>query len=120
MQRKRFMIGWGMLLGLSLPLVFAGCATTSEEEEGPLRRTHYTIRPGDPIPHRWPLPAEHPVYIDWHYTDSSVQPTKGFRGWDFNSDGLFDMLEVLNADGEVQISAYDFDHDGIIDETIYY
>jgi hypothetical protein len=41
----------------------------------------------------------------------------GFRGWDFDGDNRFDLLEVLKPDGSVQMRAYDLDGDGVVDVT---
>jgi hypothetical protein len=54
------------------------------------------------------------IGVNWTY--SNGEKTKGsYRGWDFDRDGQFDMLEVLSQDGDQVSWAYDFDGDALID-----
>ena len=48
-------------------------------------------------------------------SDGSTVSKEGFRGWDIDHDGKFDVLEVLAADGTTTSWVYDFNGDGKID-----
>jgi hypothetical protein len=95
-----------------------GCATTAPEDLDPKgKKTHYTLRTGEPLPHAEPKSTETPILVDWYYENGAVLTSEGFRGWDFDHDGRFDMLQVLSEDGQIQGLAFDFDGDGRIDAT---
>ena len=49
------------------------------------------------------------------YKNGDRKTQTGFRGWDMDGDGRFELLEVLDPDGTVQARVYDFDGDGRID-----
>ena len=53
--------------------------------------------------------------VNWTYSDGSKKSKEGFRGWDMDHDGRFDMLEVVDGEGQIVSWAYDFDGDGVID-----
>ncbi len=75
----------------------------------------YTLKEGDIIQHKAPLPNLTKIYVDWTYSDGGKASSEGFRGWDIDRDGKFDVLEALDSSGKVYIWAFDFDGDGIID-----
>jgi hypothetical protein len=92
-----------------------GCVTTEDETADPHKPTHYTLRRGPTAEHAAPLPAQTDVLVDWHYANGDRKTQTGFRGWDMDGDGRFELLEVLGPDGQVQARVYDFDGDGEID-----
>jgi hypothetical protein len=62
-----------------------------------------------------PLPERTQVLVDWTYSDGAKHSKEGFRGWDVNHDGRFDMVEVLDEAGKPVSWAYDFNGDFVID-----
>ena len=99
----------------ALAMVLGGCITTSDgpaKAEGP---THYTLETGKVQDNPAPLPDMTPIMVHWHMPDGSVKTVEGFRGWDFDGDHRFEMVEVLDKDDGVQSWVYDFDADGVID-----
>lgn len=94
------------------------CATTPPPSQvDPLTRTHCTLQIGEKIPNPTPLPEETKILVNWHLLNGSKVTSVGFRGWDFNRDGRYEMVDVLNEDGTLQARVYDFDGDGVIDDT---
>ena len=73
------------------------------------------LRLGPKHPQARPLPDETDILIEWHYSDGSTTRTVGFRGWDFDRDGRFEMVEVLDPSAHVTRRVLDFDGDGRID-----
>lgn len=92
-----------------------GCVTGSDTSNS-VAPTHYTLQVGERVPHPAPLPDETKILVKQHGQDGAVLARAGFRGWDFNKDGRFEMVDVLNEDGSLQVRAFDFDGDGVIDE----
>lgn len=95
------------------------CTTVTsmiDDSKGP-ERMYYVLRPGDTVPAPRPLPNRTDILVEWHYDDNSETSNLGFRGWDFDRDGQFDMVEVFGADGAVQTRIFDFNGDGIIDDV---
>ena len=106
-------------LALSLVMASASCTTVTsivDGNKGP-ERLYYVLRPGDTIPAPKPLPSRTDIMVEWHYDDQSETSNLGFRGWDFDRDGQFDMVEVFSADGAVQTRIFDFNGDGVIDDV---
>lgn len=105
---------------LAVVVVFAVSACTTldpKDQDGKIIKTHYTLRAGDRKLNPPPLPAKTPISVDWHYSDGSSSTISGFRGYDFDGDGRFEMVEVLKKDGTIQSYVYDFDHDGRVDQV---
>lgn len=101
---------------LLMMLVCASCATTPEPEvKGPPEPVFYTLRTAKPIKHESPLPNKISIYVDWKMSDGSTVSKEGFRGWDIDHDGKFDVLEVLSEDGVTTSWVYDFNGDGKVD-----
>jgi hypothetical protein len=99
-------------------LLLAACSTTSkDDDQDGLTRTHYLLEVGEKIPHPAPLPTETKIVVQWHLKNGETRRVEGFKGWDFNRDGRFEMVDVLNEDGTLQSRAFDFDGDGTIDGT---
>lgn len=96
-------------------MLAAGCATTTPDEMTGATKTHYTLKLGEMIPNHAPLPARTNIQVTWHYSNGASESLDGYRGWDFDGDQRFEMVEVMGADGKVQTRVYDFDGDGRID-----
>jgi hypothetical protein len=93
-----------------------GCSTTETSQNEPLKRTHYLLTTGDTEVNSGLLPNETPVFVEWHYSNGDRKKHKGFSGWDFDGDGRFEMVDVINEDSAVQATVFDFDSDGKIDQ----
>jgi hypothetical protein len=99
---------------LGLILVCSGCATVkAPDEKEPVTPT-YTLSSSKPVRHQKPLPIESTILVHWKLGEIE-KTVKGFRAWDFNHDGKFDMLETLSEEGQITGRAFDFDGDGRID-----
>lgn len=91
----------GGKVGESLPLEGTkGVTDYILLEKGQIRRTEY------------PLPDLIPFTQKNFGKAKTAQEYLRFRGWDFNRDGLPDMVEELNEAGDVIVRAYDFNNDG--------
>jgi hypothetical protein len=55
--------------------------------------------------------------VIWHYEDGYEDVVPGFMGWDFDRDGRFEMLDILDVSGAVIQRVFDFDDDGQIDQS---
>ena len=103
--------------------ILAGCFTTAakQPESGVATAKQapkviaYDVKQGPWVAHNQPLPAEQNVFIDWYYSDGSVVRQRAYRGWDFNADGRFDMLEALDAERKTSARLFDFTGNGKID-----
>lgn len=105
---------WTIVAGLS----FVGCATTQSPDAEDIKNAtpaFYTLKEGATIQHKAPLPNLTKIFVNWTYSDGGKSSQEGFRGWDIDRDGNFDMLEALDADGKPYMWAYDFDGNGVID-----
>lgn len=109
----------GLFAGLTafvLACAASGCAGTGDgDPDGLGGETHYTLKRGTATQHPKPLPTEWPILVDHFQNGGEKVTTEGFRGWDFNGDGRFEMVDVLNADGSLQARLFDFDEDGRVD-----
>ena len=106
-----------MLAILALVALFiAGCTGDKKvDEDLPPSKTHYTLKVGEKINHGAPLPSQSQIMVTWHMSDGTTNKVHGFNGWDFNKDGRYDMVEVLDEKGKVQNLVFDFDGDGVVD-----
>ena len=99
-------------------LTFA-CATTPKAavtaRPSVLPPSLYTLKEGDKIQNQMPLPNKTKISVNWQNVEGKPDPVEGFRGWDLDHDGRFDMLEVLDEAGNTNMWAFDFDGDGVID-----
>ena len=95
------------------------CTTVTGAITGPKEpeRIYYVLRPGHPVPAPNHLPSHTDIHVEWHFDDLSTSTDLGYRGWDFDRDGSFEMVEVFDARGDVQTRIFDFNGDGVIDET---
>lgn len=109
--------GFGNAVALAavVYLSASGCATTEEAAPKAPEKTHYTLSTGQTTVHPGLLPRETPVFVEWHYSNGDKKSQQGFTGWDFDGDGRFEMVEVLNDEASVQATIFDFDGDGQID-----
>ena len=103
---------------LACVILVIGCATTPEPqmvESKVVSPAFYTLKEGAVIPNKAPLPSQTKIFVNWTYSDGGKSSQEGFRGWDIDRDGNFDMLEALDAEGKPYMWAYDFDGNGVID-----
>lgn len=81
----------------------------------PVVPSFYTLKEGVKVSYEAPLPNKTEIMVNWTYSDGGKKTQEGFRGWDFDHDGRFEMLEVLDPSGKPTMWAYDFNADGVID-----
>jgi hypothetical protein len=102
----------------------SSCSTTTElkaeADQSPEKAksagpAFYILKEGDKVENKLPLPNKTQIMVNWTYSDGSKKSKEGFRGWDMDHDGRFDMLEVVDVQGQIVSWAYDFDGDGVID-----
>ena len=121
------------ILTLVLAAMFTSCVTSkpssematenasesdviSTDQQGkPVVPSFYTLKEGVKIQYAAPLPNKTEIMVNWTYSDGGKKTQEGFRGWDFDHDGRFEMLEVLDTSGKPTMWAYDFNADGVID-----
>lgn len=113
-KKSRKYVPLCLLCGLGL-LIQACVSAGGDGSEQGLTATHYTLEAAPAREHESPLPDETRIFVDWHYTAGESRRSEAFRGWDFDGDQRFEMVEVLNTDGSVQSRLFDFDGDGRID-----
>jgi hypothetical protein len=111
MKKCRFILWLGLISASFLGL---SCASTDEKSDENIK-THYTLTLGKTKVHGEPLANETMIKVNWHHANGDVKTVDGFRGWDFDYDGRFEMIEVLSESGEPQTYVFDFDADGVID-----
>jgi hypothetical protein len=107
-------------LWLIICILGASCASTEKKTLGldeKLLPTHFTLESGPAEKKANPLPDYIPIYVRSYAGDQLLERQLGYRGWDFNKDGVIDMLEVLDAKGQVLRRAYDWNRDGQVDEV---
>ncbi len=103
---------------LALALGLVGCSTIQSPEMSEVNvasPAFYTLKEGAAIEHPAPLPNLTKIFVNWTYSDGGKSSQEGFRGWDIDRDGSFDMLEALDSEGKPYMWAYDFDGNGVID-----
>lgn len=110
----------GNLAGCLVLTFLSGCVTPpkSEPESSEKRAAgpaFYVLREGERLDYSMPLPNRTQILVDWTYSDGAKYSKEGFRGWDVNHDGRFDMVEVLDEAGKPVAWAYDFNGDSVID-----
>lgn len=59
-----------------------------------------------------PLPLLSELWTETYLDNVLVSSQKSALSWDFDRDGLADMVELLNDRGEITKSIYDFDRNG--------
>jgi hypothetical protein len=90
--------------------------TSSPQNHG--RKVRYELTQLKPKISADPLPTQTDITIKWIYEDGFEETYNGFRGWDFNDDGQFDLVEELDYSGQVIRRAFDFDRDGLVDKVL--
>ena len=89
-------------------LFVAGCAT----ESVPL---HYEVSSLASSQSHSVLPKGSKIYLIESIDGELMRSETPFVGWDFDSDGRFDMLEIYDRENDRKSHAFDFDGDGQID-----
>lgn len=107
-----------IILLLFTLLISGGCASTPEKvpgKENTTKKTHFILKRDKMKDYPLPLPKYTSIWENWYQGETLVSKRIGYRGWDFDRDDQFDMLEILGEKGEITARAYDFDSDGKID-----
>ncbi len=91
------------------------CATKPQEKQV-VDEPFYTLHETKTTHHPYPLPNQSSIFVEWTFGDGTKKIVEGFRGWDVDHDGRFEMLEILSDKGEVEGWAFDFDGDGRVDQ----
>lgn len=78
---------------------------------------YFVLERGELTENRHPLPNYVPMYLKKITENKEVSRRLAYRAWDFNRDGLMDMVETINEDGAVISRSFDFDFDGSIDSV---
>jgi len=107
----------GLAVVTSVVWLAAGCASDRQQGASEPVRTYYTLRAGAFMPHQAPLPNATDILVTWHDSKGASREVLGFRGWDFEGDGRFEMIEVLGQNGTPTAYVYDFNGDGRVDVT---
>lgn len=110
----------GNLAGCLVMTLLNGCVTLQKphpesSEKLAAGPAFYVLREGEQLDYPMPLPNRTQILVDWTYSDGAKHSKEGFRGWDVNHDGRFDMVEVLDQAGMPVAWAYDFNGDSVID-----
>ena len=102
---------------LSISILGVACVSTEKTPDPAVvaPRTHYVLEPGPLQKGDDPLPDLTPIYVRIYAGDQMVEKRLAYRAWDFNKDGNFDMLEYLDAQGQVIRRSYDMNRDGRVD-----
>lgn len=108
---RLLMLNLAAIAGLSSCSTLKATLNTSKPKAGP---AFYVLREGQRIDQRPPLPDRMDIGVHWTYSNGD-KTKESFRGWDFDRDGQFDMLEVVDQAGTPVSWAYDFDGDALID-----
>ncbi len=105
--------------GLLISILGVACASTEKTQgpDGKLLPTHFTLESGAVEKKADPLPDYIPIFVNSYAGETLLERHLGYKGWDFNKDGVIDMLEVLDAKGQVLRRAYDWNRDGQVDEV---
>jgi hypothetical protein len=82
-----------------------------------IERTHFSLIKGDAVTASNELPVYYPIWVVWYRGEVEVSRELGYRGWDFNSDGRIDLVEMLTKGESPAVTArvYDFNFDGTVD-----
>jgi len=106
-------------LWLIISILGTSCASTEKTlgPDGKPLPTHFTLESGPAEKKANPLPDYIPIYVRSYAGDQLLGRQLGYKGWDFNKDGVIDMLEILDAKGQVLRRAYDWNRDGQVDEV---
>jgi len=106
---------WHILVSALVCTFSVACATTEKTgSTGPQTPawTHYTLKFGDPLPGALKMPTQVPIWVNWFNGETQVGRALAYRGWDFNGDGTFEMVECLSGTLKVESRVYAFGFDG--------
>ncbi|NRA43716.1 MAG: hypothetical protein HRU09_02040 [Oligoflexales bacterium] len=98
----------------------AGCLHWFDGDEQDDEVPYELIKVGDPVSFSMPLPDLTKVYREKYKGDKLLSQSLAYRVWDFNKDGRYDLVEVINEKGDVELRAYDLDFDGKVDEVEHF
>lgn len=106
---------WALWLHLSILGVACVSTEKTPDQGGAPIPTHYVLEPGPVEKAASPLPDLTPIFVRIYAGEQMLEKRLGYRSWDFNKDGNCDMLETLDAQGQVVRRSYDMDRDGRVD-----
>jgi ribosomal protein S10 len=90
-----------------------GCASSEKVQD--TQTLSHALEVGATMTNPYPLPKETEIYLVETNPDAEVKKSLRYRGWDFDNDDHFDMIEVLSPKGVSQAYVFDFDRDGKVD-----
>ena len=107
-----FMAAFGLMGCLySISAAWAQATTEKVSDSPEPQISSYTLRLDDPLRHLKPLPDKFPITVVIHFADGSQKDYVAANGWDFNSDGRIDMMQIRDKDGDDTAYVFDFDGD---------
>lgn len=95
----------------------AGCMHWIKGKDEDEQLPYEVFKVSDPIHFSMPLPDLTKVFREKYQGDKLLSQNLAYRVWDFNKDGRYDLVEVLDDKGQPKLRAYDFDFDGTVDEV---
>ena len=87
-----------------------------EEEQIP----YEVFKVSDTVRFSKPLPDLTKVYREKYQGEKLISQNLAYRVWDFNKDGRYDLVEVIDPKGIIKLRAYDLDFDGVVDEVEHF
>lgn len=100
------------LHALLILLMQAACQSIKEEDEVEMVTV---LQVGKSQTSFSTLPIYTPIYVEEKHENLVKASRLGFKGFDFDHNGTFEMVEVMNKAGVVVGVLYDFDFDGQVD-----
>ncbi len=91
--------------------ILAGSCATSEKTVEPPKPTHYVLEEAPVILANHPYPNQHPIYVKIFAGEKLLERRLAYRGFDMDHDSYIDMIEYLDAKGQVTKTSYKFEPD---------
>lgn len=111
------------LVASHLCIAGSGCATSEKsvsqqlqpEPEAKPKATRFELSFEEWQHYKKPLGSRQDIYVKSYAEDELIGSRHAFIAWDFDHDGLYEMLESLDEQSKVEARFYDFNSDGLID-----
>ena len=113
------LLPWQYLICIMI-VAQAGCLHWFDGDEQDDETAYEIIKVGDPVSFSMPLPDLTKVYREKYKGEKLLSQSLAYRVWDFNKDGRYDLVEVINEKGDVKLRAFDLDFDGKVDEVEHF